>query len=899
METRASALALRGRADIFPHIIWVISTLDNNIPTTPSYSMSESFSSHFSVVEEYILLTETHASALALRGRVDVLLYIFWEISSWGNNISMAQSYSVSAPLILHFWVVEEFISFIETQASKLALRGRADILSHIIWAIYTLDNNIPTTPSHSVSVSFISHFWVVEDLILLTESDASALALRGRVDILSSISWAISSWDNNIPMTQSYSVSASLISHFWVVEEFILFMETRTGTLALRGRVGILSHIIWAISTLDNNIPTTPSYSMSECLSSHFWVVEEYILLTETHASARALRRRADILSYIFWAISSWDNNIPMTQSYSVSASLISHFWVVEEFISFIETQASKLALRRQAYILSHIIWAISTLDYNIPTTPSYSVSECFSSHFSVVEEYILFTETHASALALRRRAEVLSYMFWAISSWGNNIPMTQSYSVSAPLISHFWVVEEFISFKESRKSKLALRGRAYILSHIIWATSTLDNNILTTPSYSVTPSLISHFWVVEEYILLTETHASALALRRRAVVLSYMFWAISSWGNNIPMTQSYSVSAPLISHFWVVEEFISFIEAHVSALTLPRRVNILSHIFLVVSTLDQIIPMTPSHLVSVCLISHFWLVGDLISFTETYPSTPALRGRVYILSRILWGISTLYRIIQMTSSHLVSVYPISHFWLVGNLISFTETHPSTPALQKQAGLFSHICRLSSILDRRNPITPHCKIWQSPPSHFGGVELFDLALVIYVCTSALRGCVHLLILILRTCFSLLWANATTGCCTINDYLISHFWPKKSVDCCLCPHICSSWTSTSTQTYFLLKRTGWNRLDCMNGTHLCSPWMCYSRRITLILKIDTPNPNPQHGGRPFGYVFEKVTRLRASAFSGQLTKIEHFENFLNCRLFIKYVIIWIFLEFCR
>ena len=45
----------------------------------------------------------------------------------------------------------------------------------------------------------------------------------------------------------------------------------------------------------------------------------------------------------------------------------------------------------------------------------------------------------------------------------------------------------------------------------------------------------------------------------------------------------------------------------------------------------------MTPSHLVSVCLISHFWLVGDLISFTETYPSTPALRGRVYIFSRIL----------------------------------------------------------------------------------------------------------------------------------------------------------------------------------------------------------------------------------------------------------------------
>jgi len=973
--------------------------------------MTGTLISHFWVVEKYILLTETRESGLALRRQGDILSHIFWRTSTLDNNIPMTPSYSVSACLISHFWVVEEFISFIETQASKLALRGQAYILSHIIWAIYTLDNNIPTTPSHSVSVSFISHFWVVEDLILLTESDASALALRGRVDILSYISWAISSWDNNIPMTQSYSVSASLISHFWVVEEFILFMETRTGALALRGRVGILSHIIWAISTLDYNIPTTPSYSMSECFSSHFWVVEEYILLTETHASARALRRRADILSYIFWAISSWDNNIPMTQSYSVGASLISHFWVVEEFISFIETQASKLALRRQAYILSHIIWAISTLYYNIPTTPSYSVSECFSSHFSVVEEYILFTETHASALALRRRAEVLSYMFWAISSWGNNIPMTQSYSVSAPLISHFWVVEEFISFKESRKSKLALWGRAYILSHIIWATSTLDNNILTTPSYSVTPSLISHFWVVdkyilltethasalalrgqvdilshifwaisswdnnipialsysvsaslishfwvveefisfietqasklalrrqayilshiiwaistlyynipttpsysvsecfsshfsvvEEYILLTETHASALALRRRAEVLSYMFWAISSWGNNIPVTQSYSVSAPLISHFWVVEEFISFIEAHVSALTLPRRVNILSHIFLVVSTLDRIIPMTPSHLVSVCLISHFWLVGDLISFTETYPSTPALRGRVYILSRILWGISTLYRIIPMTSSHLVSVYPISHFWLVGNLISFTETHPSTPALQKQAGLFSHICRLSFILDRRNPITPHCKIWQSPPSHFGGVELFDLALVIYVCTSALRGCVHLLILILRTCFSLLWANATTGCCTINDYLISHFWPEKSVDCCSCPHICSSWTSTSTQTYFLLKRTGWNRLDCMNGTHLRSPWMCYSRRITLILKIDTPNPNPQHGGRPFGYVFEKVTRLRASAFSGQLTKIEHFENFLNCRLFIKYVIIWIFLEFCR
>jgi len=222
MEARTGALALWGRVDILPHIIWVISTLDYNIPTTPSYSMSESFSSHFWVVEEYILLTETYASALALRGRVYVLSYIFWAISSWGNNISMTQSYSVSAPLISHFWVVEEFISFMETRTSKLALRGRAYILSHIIWATSILDNNILTTPSYSVTLSLISHFWVVDKYILLTETHASALALRGRVDILSHIFWAISSWDNNISTAPSYSVSAHLISDFWVVEEFI-----------------------------------------------------------------------------------------------------------------------------------------------------------------------------------------------------------------------------------------------------------------------------------------------------------------------------------------------------------------------------------------------------------------------------------------------------------------------------------------------------------------------------------------------------------------------------------------------------------------------------------------------------------------------------------------------------
>ena len=181
------------------------------------------------------------------------------------------------------------------------------------------------------MSDTLISHFWVVEKYIWLTETQESGLTLRRRVDILSHMIWRISTLDNNIPVTPSHSVSACLISHFWVVEEFISFMETRASALALWGRADIFPHIIWVISTLDNNIPTTPSYSVSVSFSSHFWVVEEYILLTETHTSALALRGRVDVLLYIFWAISSWDNDIPMTQSYSVSASLISHFWVVE----------------------------------------------------------------------------------------------------------------------------------------------------------------------------------------------------------------------------------------------------------------------------------------------------------------------------------------------------------------------------------------------------------------------------------------------------------------------------------------------------------------------------------------------------------------------------------------
>jgi len=293
----------------------------------------------------------------------------------------------------------------------------------------------------------------------------------------------------------------------------------------------------------------------MSDTLISHFWVVEKYIWLTETQESGLTLRRRVDILSHMIWRISTLDNNIPVTPSYSVSTCLISHFWVVEEFISFMETRASALALRGRADILSHIIWAISTLDNNILTTPSYSVTPSLISHFWVGDKYILLTETHASALALRGQVDILSHMIWRISTLDNNIPVTPSYSVSACLISHFWVVEEFISFMETRASALALWGRADILSHIIWVISTLDNNIQTTPSYSVSVSFSSHFWVVEEYILLTETHASALALRGRVYVLSYIFWAISSRGNNIPMTQSYSVSASLISHFWVVE--------------------------------------------------------------------------------------------------------------------------------------------------------------------------------------------------------------------------------------------------------------------------------------------------------------------------------------------------------
>ena len=163
----------------------------------------------------------------------------------------------------------------------------------------------------------------------------------------------------------------------------------------------------------------------MSDTLISHFWVVEKYIWLTETRESGLALQRRLDILSHIFWRNFTSDNNIPMTPSYSVSACLISHFWVVEQFISFMETRASALALRGQADILSHIIWVISTLDYNIPTTPSYSVSACLISHFLVVEEYILLTETHTSAAALQGRVDLLSYIFWVISSWDNDILM------------------------------------------------------------------------------------------------------------------------------------------------------------------------------------------------------------------------------------------------------------------------------------------------------------------------------------------------------------------------------------------------------------------------------------------------------------------------------------------
>ena len=84
----------------------------------------------------------------------------------------------------------------------------------------------------------------------------------------------------------------------------------------------------------------------------------------------------------------------------------------------------------------------------------------------------------------------------------------------------------------------------------------------------------------------------------------------------------------------------------------------------------------MTSSHLVSACLISHFWPVGDFISFTEIRPSTPARRRRAGVLSLICIFIYLLYCVIWSCIALAMDIFRIyDHEWVLTVKICNSES--------------------------------------------------------------------------------------------------------------------------------------------------------------------------------------------------------------------------------